>query len=126
VAFLSSPTPSSTVSVEAAWTATSTPGAIDWTEAGKYVGQSRVICGPVAGTHYASSSRGKPTFLNIGEDYPSPRRFVVLIWGEYRRNFPEPPESLYQDKIICVSGIITEYKGVFEVEIRSPNEVTIP
>lgn len=117
--------PALSPTLETTPTTAPTPAAVDWTEAGKYVGEQRVVCGPVAGTHYASSSRGKPTFLNIGEDYPSPRRFVVLIWGEYRRNFPEPPESLYLDKNICVSGVITEYKGIFEIEIRSPEEITV-
>ncbi len=110
---------------EIRFTATPTPAVVDWTEAGKYVGEQQVVCGPVAGTHYAASSRGKPTFLNVGEDYPSPRRFVVLIWGEYRHNFPEPPESLYLNKDICVRGKITEYKGIFEIEIRSAEAITI-
>jgi len=98
---------------------------IEWTEAGQYAGEERQVCGPVAGTHFAEDSRGKPTFLNVGEDYPSPKRFVVLIWGDDRHNFPSAPEDYYEGKAICASGEIQEYEGVFEIEIRSPAQIEI-
>jgi hypothetical protein len=98
---------------------------LEWTEVGRYVGEERQVCGPVAGTHFAESSRGQPTFLNVGEDYPSPKRFVVLIWGDNRHNFPPAPEDYYEGKIICASGEIQEYEGVFEIEIRSPAQIEI-
>ena len=98
---------------------------IEWTEAGQYAGEERQVCGPVAGTHFAEDSRGKPTFLNVGEDYPSPKRFVVLIWGDDRHNFPSAPEDYYEGKTICASGEIQEYEGVFEIEIRSPAQIEI-
>lgn len=98
---------------------------VDWTEAGRYVGENRTVCGPVAGARFAKDSRGQPTFLNVGEDYPSPKRFVVLIWGDDRPNFPFEPESYYEGKTICATGEIQEYQGSYEVEIRSPNAVEI-
>jgi len=98
---------------------------VEWTEAGQYVGETRAVCGPVAGTHFAEGSRGQPTFLNVGVDYPSPQRFVVLIWGDERPNFPSAPESYYDGKTICARGEIKEYQGVFEVEVRSPEQIEI-
>jgi hypothetical protein len=98
---------------------------VEWSEAGRYMGEERQVCGPVAGTHFAEDSRGQPTFLNIGEDYPSSKRFVVLIWGEDRHNFPSAPEDYYEGKTICASGEIQEYEGVFEIEIRSPEQIEI-
>ena len=98
---------------------------VEWSEAGRYLGEERQVCGPVAGTHFAEDSRGQPTFLNVGEDYPSPKRFVVLIWGDDRHNFPSAPENYYEGKTICARGEIREYEGVFEVEIRSPAQIEI-
>jgi hypothetical protein len=98
---------------------------LEWTEAGRYVGETRVVCGPVAGTHFAEGSRGQPTFLNVGVDYPSPERFVVLIWGDDRHNFPYAPESYYESMTVCASGEIQEYQGVFEMEIHSPEQIEI-
>src|SRR5687768_4440310 len=62
---------------------------ISWQDAGDHIGETATIRGPVAGTRYASDSNGQPTFLNVGVDYPNPDRFVVLIWGENRGEFPE-------------------------------------
>jgi len=98
---------------------------VEWAEAGRYVGEEREVCGPVVGTHFAEDSRGQPTFLNLGEDYPSPKRFVVLIWGDDRHNFPTPPEDYYEGNTICARGEIQEYEGVFEIEIRLPMQIEI-
>lgn len=96
-----------------------------WSDAGEYLGEERTVCGLVAGTNFANNSRGRPTFLNIGEDYPSPDRFVVLIWGEFRDNFSRKPENFYAGKTICAEGEIEEYEGIFEIEIRSPADIEI-
>jgi len=96
-----------------------------WSDASEYLGEERTVCGPVEGTHFANDSRGKPTFLNIGENYPSPDRFVVLIWGEYRDNFSRKPEKYYEGKTICAEGEIQEYEGIFEIEVQSPSDIEI-
>jgi len=81
--------------------------------------------GPVAGTDYAESSNGSPTFLNVGVDYPDSSRFVVLIWGEDRSAFPDPPEDYYSGKTIDVTGTITDYNGVPQIEVSSPDQIEI-
>lgn len=96
---------------------------ITWDEAENHVGERAIVCGPVINTHYASTSKGKPTFLNIGQDYPSPNRFTIVIWDDYRDNFPQAPDVYYLGKTICVTGLITEYEGVPEVEVKSPSQI---
>ncbi len=121
------PTPTLTASA-IPMTPTSSPTPSDhilWSDASEYLGEERTVCGPVAGTHYAKESRGKPTFLNIGEDYPSPDRFVVLIWVEYRDNFSNKPEDYYDGKTICAQGEILEYEGIFEIEVQSPSDIEV-
>jgi len=97
--------------------------AIAWHEAQDHIGDRATVCGPVVDTHYASTSKGKPTFLNIGKPYPDPSRFTVVIWGDYRGNFPQGPEAYYLGKTICVTGLITEYEGTPEVEIKTPSQI---
>jgi hypothetical protein len=36
-------------------------------EAKDHVGETRTVCGKVVSTHYATSSKGQPTFLNLDE-----------------------------------------------------------
>ncbi|MBA7649941.1 hypothetical protein ES703_57740 [subsurface metagenome] len=97
--------------------------AISWDKAKDHIGDRTTVCGPVAGTKYGATSSGKPTWLNIGKDYPSSERFVVIIWGENRSNFPQPPESYYDGKTIYVTGLIQEYNGIPQIEVTTPDQI---
>jgi DNA/RNA endonuclease YhcR with UshA esterase domain len=98
---------------------------IQWNEAGNYIGVEVIVCGPVVDSKWASGSNGKPTFLNIGKPYPDPDRFTIVIWEEYRDNFPEYPEEFYLGKTVCVTGIVDEYNGSAQIELRSPARIEI-
>ena len=97
-------------------------GAIGWGSASRMIGQVATVKGRVAGTKFASSSNGSPTFLNLGVDYPSSRRFTVVIWGRDRSRF-RSPESTYRGKTICVRGLIRPYQGIAEVFASSPSQI---
>jgi len=99
------------------------PSAISWDKAKDHIGDRTTVCGPVAGTKYGATSNGQPTWLNIGRDYPSSERFVVIIWGENRGNFPQPPESYYAGKTICVTGLIQEYQGIAQIEVTESSQI---
>lgn len=99
--------------------------AISWQDAANYNGKEVTIQGPVAGTYYASSTSGKPTFLNIGVDYPNDSRFTVIIWGRNRQNFPSVPETLYRGCTIEVTGTVYIYEGLPQIEIVSPDNIKI-
>lgn len=98
---------------------------IKWDEASDYIGEYKSICGPVVDSHFASSSNGQPTFLNLGKAYPEPERFTVLIWGDDREHFPGAPEQIYLDKNICVYGLLIEYNNLPEVEVDDPSQIEI-
>jgi micrococcal nuclease len=98
---------------------------IQWNEARDYIGVEVIVCGPVVDSKWASGSNGKPTFLNIGKPYPDKDRFTVVIWEEYRDNFPETPEEFYLGKTVCVTGIIDVYKNSCQVELRSPSKIEV-
>ena len=98
-------------------------GAIWWYEAKDHIGDRLKVCGPVVDSYWASGSSGKPTFLNIGEPYPNPDRFTVVIWIDNRANFPQPPEDYYLGKTICVTGLIVPYKGSAQIEAQSPTQI---
>lgn len=100
-------------------------GAIDWTEARQYVGQTVTIYGTVAGTHFASGSNGRPTFINIGVDHPNQNRVTAVIWGEYRDNFSQDPEVMYSGRTITVTGEIYLFDGVTNIRVTSPSQIQI-
>jgi hypothetical protein len=92
-------------------------------EAKDHVGEQATVCGKVASTRYAATTRGKPTFLNLDKPYPNPL-FTVLIWGENRERFGAPEEK-YREKPICVTGKITEYRGGPEIVVSNPQNIEI-
>lgn len=101
------------------------PSGIPWNEAKYHIGERTTVYGPVASTYYATGSKGKPTFINIGNAYPNRNRFTVLIWDRNRGNFPFAPENYYSGKTISVTGLITEYEGVPEIEVTSPGQIEV-
>jgi hypothetical protein len=92
-------------------------------EAKNHVGEKATVCGEVVGTHYAARSRGNPTFINLDKPYPS-QIFTVLIWGSDRPKFGDP-EQAYRSKRICVSGKISDYKGVPEIVAYEPSQIKV-
>ena len=90
-------------------------------EAKAHVGETATVCGVVASTRYAASTKGQPTFLNLDKPYPK-HVFTVLIWGESRSNFGTP-ETEYRDKRICVTGEITVYHGTPEIVASKPDQI---
>ena len=98
-------------------------GPISAASAIHYVGTQQTVCGTVANSKYAKSSRGKPTFLNLDQPYPN-HIFTILIWGENRGKFSTPPEILYDGKSVCVSGTISTYKGKAEIVVVEPSQIT--
>jgi len=90
-------------------------------EARDHIGEQATVCGKVASTRYAATTRGKPTFLNLDKPYPN-QIFTVLIWGENREKFGAPEEK-YRDKHICVTGKITEYRGAPEIVVSDPQNI---
>jgi hypothetical protein len=91
-------------------------------EAKKHVGEKATVCGEVASGHYAASTRGNPTFINLDKPYPD-QVFTVLIWGSDRPKFRDPEE--YRNKHICVTGKVSNYKGVPEVVAYDPSQIRV-
>ena len=90
-------------------------------EAKDHIGEQATVCGKVVSTRYAESSRGSPTFLNFDQPYPN-QVFTLLIWGSDRSKFGDP-ETSYRGKRICVTGKISDYKGVPEIVANAPSQV---
>mgnify|MGYP006301362325 FL=1 len=103
---------------------TSTSSTIPWDQAADHVGEYVTVKGRVVGTHFASGSRGSPTFLNIGKPYPDPGRFTIVIWGENRSKFDGSPEDTYRGKMVEVTGTVSEYEGSPQIEAAHPDQIT--
>jgi DNA/RNA endonuclease YhcR with UshA esterase domain len=92
-------------------------------EAKGHIGESATVCGEVASIHFAPTTRGRPTFLNLDEPYPN-QIFTALIWGSDRAKF-DVPEEHFRNKRVCVSGTIAEYRGSPEIVLYQPSQIHI-
>jgi|SRR5580700_6949670 hypothetical protein len=90
-------------------------------EAKDHVGEVRTVCGKVVSTHYATSSKGQPAFLNLDEPYPK-EVFTILIWGSDHAKFGAP-ETKYKDARVCVTGKITSYRAKPEIIATEPGQI---
>lgn len=92
-------------------------------EARNHVGEVATVCGEVASTKWAATSRGGPTFINLDKPYPN-QVFTVVTWGADRVKFGQPGEA-YRGKIICVTGRIKGFRGVPEVVVYEPAQIKV-
>lgn len=92
-------------------------------QAKDHIGEVATVCGMVASTTYAASSRGRPTFLTLDKPYPN-QLFTVVIWGENRAKFGKP-EVDYKGKRICVTGKIGSCRGVPQIEAKEQEQIMV-
>ena len=92
-------------------------------EATAHIGETATVCGVVASAKFAVRTRGQPTFLNFDKPYPN-QLFTAVIWGADREKFGTP-ESTYSHGHICVSGRIKAYRGLPEMNLRNPSQISV-
>jgi|ERR1041385_2456601 hypothetical protein len=93
-------------------------------DASKHIGETATVCGVVASARFLSATRSKPTLLNLGKPYPD-KVFTATIFGDDRVKFGTPEKTLL-NKRICVSGAIKEFRGVPEIILSDPHQLTGP
>jgi hypothetical protein len=93
-------------------------GGQSWAGARSAAGSPFRVKGRVSRVYYASSTAGKPTFIDLGAPYPNSRRLSIVIWGRDRANFPSPPERMFRrGTMICAQGFVEMYRGVPQIEV---------
>lgn len=88
--------------------------------AASHLGDSVTVCSKVFGV----KSLEKITFINLGAAYPN-SPLTIVIRAEDRGNFPQPAETMYENKNVCVTGVIKEYKGRYEIDVTNPAAIAI-
>ena len=92
-------------------------------EAKNHIGERATVCGNVVSAHYAARTKGNPTFLNLDEPYPN-QIFTILIWGSDRDKFGNP-ETRFQNKKVCVTGVVKDYRGKPEIVAEQPDQIQL-
>ncbi|MBC9927165.1 hypothetical protein [Leucobacter sp. CX169] len=90
-------------------------GGIPWNQAVDHAWTTQRVCGPLAG----SGNSYDDVFLNLGRDYPDPKRFQIVVWDIGSL------ESIAGSATLCTSGQITLYEGVAQIELTDPSLIEI-
>lgn len=86
----------------------------NWRGAGDRVGEVATVCGPVVSV----GSAGGDTFVNVGEDYPSPGRFTIVV-----REAVGPALRTRHSELVCVTGRVTRHQGSAQIVVPSPRHL---
>ena len=97
-------------------------------DAAEHVGENVTVCGWVAHASFNATQEGSPTLMwLVSMGVPEPGAIRVVIQGENRERFPQPPEVLYADDFICVSGDVRENDALpLHIEVADPAAVIHP
>lgn len=98
---------------------------ISSSDAADYIGRTVEVCGDVASADHIPSIGGEPTFINFGRPHPD-QEFTAVIWGRNRGNWSTPPEQLYQNRRVCVTGEVEMHEGTPQIEASHPDQFRIP
>ena len=85
-----------------------------------HIGDSVTVCSKVFGV----KSLDKVTFINVGAAYPN-SPLTIVIFTKDLPNFKSSIETLYANKLICVTGRLKAYNGKPEIVVTRPEEITL-
>lgn len=91
-------------------------------DAAKHIGEKVTVCDKVFSTKLITPSN--MTFLDLGGFHPN-QLITVVIKGEDRGKFKNPPEDYYKGKNVCVTGMIIDYKGKPEIVVSDSTQIKI-
>lgn len=90
---------------------------IDWTDAEKAIGQNVIVQGEIVATGRSNSI----TFLN----FDNARSFTAIVRKGNYDKFPKAPDVMYGKRIVQIRGRISTFRGKPQIEISTPDQVTV-
>jgi hypothetical protein len=96
---------------------------VAWREARLHMNDRVTLEGPVVGWFVNPRAPDGPLILDLGAASPDPLRVAVIIPAAVRAQFPEPPEQLYLNKRVCVTGQLKLAQSVARIDLDSPDAI---
>jgi hypothetical protein len=88
-------------------------------DAERYIGKKEIVCTRVYGVKELSNIN----FINVGARFPG-NPLTIVVFPSDMRNFKDGL-AVYDNKNICVTGTIKEYKGKPEIIVTGPQDISI-
>jgi len=96
--------------------------AINTVDAEKYIDKKATVCGTVVATRILKDAKG--LVVNLDQAFPD-LLFSFTIWQNNMPNFSYEPATYLMNKKICVTGVITSYRGKPTMEVRNEKAIEI-
>lgn len=96
---------------------------ISWGTAKLHLGKTKAISGPVRAITFREQTRGQPTWINIGANFPDESRLELVIWGRNRPKFENILSRIHAGNEICAIGKVSEYRGIVQIELSSASQL---
>ncbi len=88
-----------------------------------HVGDSVKIMAKIYGGKYLERAENTPTFLDVGGKYPD-AKLTLVIFGDVRKQFKNPPETYYEGKDEWITGRIQLFKNKPEIVIYGTGQIS--
>ncbi len=92
---------------------------VPWGAAHHYLGQVITVEGQIVNTR----NIGSVCFLNYSRNWRT--GFYVVIFKSCFDEFPTPPQEMFLNKRITVTGKVTTHKGRPQIRVRSASQITL-
>jgi len=89
-------------------------------DAADYLGKNVTICDSV----YSTKALDKLTLINLGGAFPK-ELITVVVNKEDIAKFPSEPSTMFMGNKICVTGIVSEFKGKKQIVVTDPKQITV-
>jgi len=89
-------------------------------DAAQHVGKNVIICDSV----FSTKALDKLSLINLGGTYPN-ELITVVVNKEDLTKFPTEPSSMYLGNNICVTGIVAEFKGKYQIVVTDPKQIVV-
>lgn len=96
---------------------------IDIRDVAKHIGDSVRFCTKVYNTRYFESVLNRPTILDVNNSYVN--QLNIIIWEQDRKNFQTAPELLYNQKDVCITGVVQASNNMPQIVIHSRDQITL-
>ena len=97
-------------------------GAVNTIDAEKFIDKKATVCGTVVATRVLKDAKG--VIINLDQRFPN-NLFSFTIWQNNIPNFSYEPASYLLNKKVCVTGLITKYKGKPTMEVRNEKAIEL-
>jgi hypothetical protein len=106
----------------------------EWFTAQHNIGQVVTVIGPLLDSRPRPDIPGSPLWIDVGNMFPERNRLTLVLWGKNWPMFDMREFDLeYRDyqmdgsrvHTICITGLVSEYKGVPQIELYSPDQIRI-